>query len=243
MNPLLISGFANFINVDGRKLVIMNKIENSRVEFLPHQIQYDTLVIDGKGSISVAALNWLVKMDVSVSLLNWNGALLSTFLPEAPASARLRIRQYQKHMNEAEKYKIARAILNEKIGKSYELLVGLSKYYEEIDRPSVDKAFGDLKAKYDQTPELLTYEGNVAIFYWNQLSKVFNALAPEFAFSNRNGRRNSWNTNASDEINAMLNYGYAILESEVRRTLNSLGFDSSIGFLHELKDGRDSLVY
>ena len=39
----------------------------------------------------------------------------------------------------------------------------------------------------------------------------------------------------SDEINAMLNYGYAILESEVRRTLNSIGFDSSIGFLHELK--------
>lgn len=244
MNPLLISGFGNFVSVDKRKLVIVNKLENTRLEFLPHQIQYDALLIDGhSGNISLDALRWLVKMDVSVSLLNWNGALLSTFLPEAPASARLRIRQYQKHVNEAEKYKIAKTILDEKIGKSYGLLVGLSNYYKEIDRPSVDKAFGDLKAKYDQTPELLTYEGNVAIFYWNQLGKVFNALAPEFSFSNRNGRRDSWSMNASNEVNALLNYGYAILESIVKKAINSSGLDPSIAFLHELDDGRASLVY
>lgn len=49
--------------------------------------------------------------------------------------------------------------------------------------------------------------------------------------------------NASDEINALLNYGYAILESEIRKGINAIGLDSSIGFLHELKDGRSSLVY
>ena len=243
MNPILISGFANFVNVEGRKLVISNKIENTREEFLPHQIQYDTLVIDGNGTISMAALNWLVKMDVSVILLRWNGSLLSSFLSPAPASATLRIKQYQKYGNKAEKYKIARAILNEKISRSYELLIGLSNHYKEIDRASVDKAFNELKSKYNQSSELLTYEGNVAIFYWEQLAKVFNALAPEFAFSNRNGRRHSWNMNASNEINAMLNYAYAIVESEARRAINSIGLDPSISFLHELQDGRSSLVY
>lgn len=49
--------------------------------------------------------------------------------------------------------------------------------------------------------------------------------------------------NASDEINALLNYGYAILESEVLKDINTVGLDASIGFLHELKDGRSSLVY
>jgi len=49
--------------------------------------------------------------------------------------------------------------------------------------------------------------------------------------------------NASDEINALLNYGYALLETQVRKTINSIGLDPKMGFLHELKDSRDSLVY
>ena len=49
--------------------------------------------------------------------------------------------------------------------------------------------------------------------------------------------------NASDEVNALLNYGYAVLESEVRKDLNSIGLDPSISFLHELSNSRASLVY
>ncbi|MEM3503969.1 MAG: CRISPR-associated endonuclease Cas1 [Nitrososphaeria archaeon] len=49
--------------------------------------------------------------------------------------------------------------------------------------------------------------------------------------------------NASDEINALLNDGYAVLESEVRKDLNSIGLDPSIGFLHELKDGSLFMTY
>ena len=41
----------------------------------------------------------------------------------------------------------------------------------------------------------------------------------------------------------MLNYGYAILESEVRKNLNPIGLDPSISFLHELSNSRASLVY
>jgi hypothetical protein len=44
----------------------------------------------------------------------------------------------------------------------------------------------------------------MAILYWQNLSKVFNKLYPEFRFTDRNGRKYSWNMNASDEINALL---------------------------------------
>ena len=37
----------------------------------------------------------------------------------------------------------------------------------------------------------------------------------------------------SDKINALLNYGYSILSSEIKKFLNSVGLDSQIGFLHE----------
>ena len=41
----------------------------------------------------------------------------------------------------------------------------------------------------------------------------------------------------------MLNYGYAILESEIRKNINSVGLDYSIGFLHEINQSRTPLVY
>jgi CRISPR-associated protein Cas1 len=49
--------------------------------------------------------------------------------------------------------------------------------------------------------------------------------------------------NASDEINALLNYGYSILESEVRKAINAVGLDSAIGFLHELAPSKNPLAY
>ena len=73
--------------------------------------------------------------------------------------------------------------------------------------------------------------------------KIFNKLNLEFHFVGRKDKTNSRNYNASDEINALLNYGYAILESEVRKSINGMGLDYSIGFLHEVNQSRTPLVY
>jgi len=40
-----------------------------------------------------------------------------------------------------------------------------------------------------------------------------------------------------------LNYGYAILESEIRKAINSIGLDPAIGFLHESTNAKSPLVY
>ena len=62
-------------------------------------------------------------------------------------------------------------------------------------------------------------------------------------FKPYSNKLNSRNYNASDDIDALLNYGYAILESEIRKTINSVGLDYSVGFLHEINPSRTSLVY
>jgi len=48
--------------------------------------------------------------------------------------------------------------------------------------------------------------------------------------------------NASDPINALLNYRYAILESMVRKDINTIGLDVSIGYLHEIAPSMHTLV-
>src|SRR5208337_1675117 len=41
----------------------------------------------------------------------------------------------------------------------------------------------------------------------------------------------------------LLNYGYAILESQCRKALNSIGLEATIGFLHNAQLTRYALVY
>ena len=239
MNPLLITGFGTNINVDKRRLIIDNKLENKHYEFCPHQIPHDTIVLDGhSGNISFDALRWLIKHDISLAMLNWNGNLLSVALPKEPASAKLKIKQYEAYLNKQRKNDIAEIIVNQKIIGSTNLLKEMSKYYSFV-KPISTKDRENLK----DIENLMTYEARIAFLYWNNLTSIFNELHPEFRFMNRRSSKHSWNMNASDEINALLNYGYAILETEVRKDLNAIGLDLSIGFLHELKDGRSSLVY
>lgn len=49
--------------------------------------------------------------------------------------------------------------------------------------------------------------------------------------------------NASYPVNALLNYGYAIVEADVRRAINSVGLDPCVGYLHELAGSKQPLVY
>ena len=244
MKSLLISGFGSSITVNKRRLNIINPSNNEKLEFYPHQIPYDSIIIDGNyGMITFEAIRWLMKHDITLITLNWNGNLLSVTLPKELNSGKLRLKQYQKSLNETEKHKIALSFLDEKIRKSLNLLSKLSDYYDLIDKATLSSSFNRVNMKFKGSQDLLIYEGNIAILYWNELQKIFNKLSPEFNFTNRNGRKQSWNMNASDEINALLNYGYAILESKVRVVINSVGLDPAISFLHETKDGRASLVY
>ena len=257
MNPLLVTGFGTSINVDKRKLIITNKLKGTRLEFYPHKISHDGIIIDGHtGNITFEAMRWLSKHNINLTLLNWNGQLLSNVMPEQPKLGKLRIKQYQKYLDSEARFEIALKIVQCKVEHSLNLLEELSRFYESVDvgkiRKSAEKE--DLflldimknSKKQDiskSIKQLMTYEGWIAGIFHDNLVKIFNQLYPEFNFIGRKNKSNSRNYNASDEINALLNYGYAILESEIRKSINSVGFDYSIGFLHEVNQSRTPLIY
>lgn len=256
MNSLLISGFGTSISVDKRKLTITNKLDETRLEFYPHKISHDEIIIDGHtGSITFDAMRWLSKHDINLTLLNWNGNLLSNTMPEQPKSGRLRIKQYQKYLDHDTRFDIASRLVQTKIEHSLNLLEELSRYYEFVDIEKIRKSFEKEDSflleilKDPQTDiskllkKLMTYEGRIAEIYTANMTGIFNHLYKDFHFTGRKDKSNSRNYNASDEINALLNYGYAILESEIRKSINSIGLDYSIGFLHEITQSRTPLVY
>lgn len=55
----------------------------------------------------------------------------------------------------------------------------------------------------------------------------------------------SHQNNASDPVNAALNYAYGFLEGECRKAINTVGLEPSVGFLHDFSDyqTKQSLVY
>ena len=89
----------------------------------------------------------------------------------------------------------------------------------------------------------MLYEALMANIFWEQIAKVFKQVAPDFNFQSRKNKSFFHNTNASDEINALLNYGYAILEANIRGSINSVGLDPCIGFLHEADSSKMPLCY
>jgi len=254
---LLITGFGTSINVDKRKLIITNRLKETRLEFYPHKISHDGIIIDGHtGNITFEAMRWLMKHNVNLTLLNWNGQLLANVLPEQPKSGKLRIKQYQKYLDDTDRFEIALKIVQAKVEQSLNLLEQLSKFYESVDftkiRKSAEKEdlflLNIMKSSEKQDisksiKQLMAYEGRIAGIYLENLTKIFNQSNSEFNFTGRKNKSNSRNYNASDEINALLNYGYAILESEIRKSINAIGLDYSIGFLHEINQSRTPLVY
>ncbi|MBV9741162.1 MAG: CRISPR-associated endonuclease Cas1, partial [Hyphomicrobiales bacterium] len=51
------------------------------------------------------------------------------------------------------------------------------------------------------------------------------------------------NRNAAHPVNAMINYAYAALESEVRIKLVSEGYDPTQGIMHETREGSSAFVF
>jgi len=239
MNPLLLSGYGISIDVNRAHLTIKQK--ESVKEFEPHRIPYDSIIIDGHyGLISFEAMRWLSKHDVSIALLNWNGNLLSTTVSQKTLNAQLKIGQYEKYLNPESRLYIAGQIVKQKVKSSLSLLKSLSNFYD-IDLSTINKEIE--RVDYDNINSLMMYEGRIASAYWSELTKIFNSLSKDFHFERRKNLSYSWNMNASDPINALLNYGYAILESIIRKEINTIGLDVSIGYLHEIDHSKHPLVY
>jgi len=239
MNPLLLSGYG--ISIDVNKAHLTVKQKENVMEFEPHRIPYDYIVIDGHyGSVSFEAIRWLSKYDINIALLNWNGNLLSTTLSQETHNAQLKVKQYEKYLNPDLRLYVAGQIVKQKVRSSLSLLKALSDFYD-IDFSIINMEIEMID--YNNIDSLMMYEGRIASAYWSELTKIFNVIGKDFNFQSRKKLSYSWNMNASDPINALLNYGYSILESMVRKDINTIGLDVSIRYLHEIDHSKHPLVY
>jgi CRISPR-associated protein Cas1 len=242
MRPLLLSGYGTSLRVSGHVLEVTNEGESRHETFAAHQLPFDSVVVEGNsGTISFEAARFLAVHDIPVTFLRWDGSVLSTLLPRGPVAGELKLAQFAAHNDTARRVEIARAILAVKFSKSVELLRFLARFYP-CDPASVEVEVG--RGSPEMTIQgLLGWEGRTAVAYWDEFSKVVNRLWPEARFITRKGKGKSWAQSATDPVNALLNFGYSLIEARVRHAVNSVGLEPSVGFLHETAASKLPLIY
>ncbi len=244
MNSLYLSGFGVSLSVDGARLIVRDGFlepdSKQRVhEFQPRRMPYDSVVIDGQtGSISLAAIKWLMRHGVPVFILDYNGTLLSSTLPKDPVNGPLKIAQIDAYRDPIKRFYIAKKLVEAKAQRSSDVLNWLAERYGKFDSEATLKAELERLAQCESLPRLLSIEGRIADIYWQYVQTVIPA---KLGFTSRTHETHQMN--ASDPVNALLNYGYAILESECRKALNSVGLEPTVGFLHEAQQTRYAFVY
>ena len=250
MNPLHLSGWGVKLLVQDLKshsgLEITDGREDNKKEsvhrFRPRRFPYSSIIIDGhSGYVSLQAFHWLSRNKVPVFILDYDGSMMSSILPPMPVKADLRVAQIHASEDPEKRFRIAHELVKAKIQRSLDVLHWLRERYDIEDKTGKTEREALALSKATSVNGLRMVEGRVAEQYW----RAIQAVLPEcFCFESRlirSGRAN----NASDPVNLALNYGYGVLEGEVRRAINTVGLEPSIGFLHESTGSqtRQSLVY
>jgi len=249
MNSLVLSGWGVKISVQGLKsaseLTVTDGREDMRqhvtTRYRPRRFSHDSIVVDGySGYVSLRALHWLSRNQIPVYVLDADGSLLSSILPAMPLKADLRVAQVRAMDNPEKKFSIAHALVKAKIARSLQVLEWLEQRYDVEREIRMTKREAAKLGNGDTVPELRTVEGRTALRYWETFRK---ALPESLAFAGR--MTTTHQNNASDPFNAALNFGYSILQGEVRRAVNSVGLEPSLGFLHDFSNyqTKQSLVY
>jgi len=253
MNPLLLYGYGTTASVKDRCLVVREgrftpltfnmdehgEIREPKVErFWPRHIPYDSIVVLGNsGYVSFEAIHWCSIHKLPIFLMGYDGSLTSSILPPQPIRADVRRAQLEAYLNDEKRLSMAREFVDAKLERSMVVLDWLREKYD-IEREV--RCFNKERLSLERAKtvnEVRTVEGRSADFYWRAFAKV---VPKKLEFKSR---RSGSRYNASDPTNALLNYGYAFLQSCVRRAINATGLDAGVGFLHEDKAATTPLVY
>jgi CRISPR-associated endonuclease Cas1 len=197
--------------------------------------------------VSLAALRWLTDQDASFVMLERDGSVLATTGPVKTSDAKLRRAQALAHSSGAA-LRITRELISRKLAGQ-----------EQVARDKLlDNKTGDTIARFraevptaDSIATIRLLESQGAAAYWaawhdlpiNFPKKDLRRVPDHWrSFGSRQSPLSGSPRLAASPANAILNYLYALLESEARLAAAALGLDPGMGVLHVDTTARDSLA-
>jgi CRISPR-associated protein Cas1 len=246
MQPLHITDFGIFLGKHSERLVVRQGKETVSEHPLLHVEQ---LLVSGRGvSFSTDLVEACCARGIPITLLTPGGKpyarVASTALTATVRTRREQVAAY----GDGRGARLARAIAAGKLRNQANLLRYFGKYCKQR-RPEVYQALseraGEILALAEEVaalpgervdelrPALMNREGRAGAQYWAGVAALLDGKA---AFNGREHR------GAGDVVNAALNYGYGILQSQVWSAVTLAGLEPYAGFIHVDRPGKPSLI-
>jgi len=206
------------------------------------------VVIGHAGNVTLEALRWLHDVGASFVQLDADGTVIVANGAAGLDDPRLRRAQALAAGNEIGAA-LTRSLLESKLAAQADVLARLA-----VETEAVRAVIATAQAGMGGTEDLAALrvlEAQAAAAYWGSWSSVPIRFAKRdmpripdhwLTFGQRRSEITGRSRSASNPINALLNYLYAILETEVRLATIAIGLDPGFGLLHADQKSRDSFV-
>lgn len=242
-----ISGFGGYVGKKSERLVLKNKA-NKVVWQIPFEHLHELQLAASGISVSADALAALADRGVRVSIVEYNGRPVAQMSsPMLTASVAIRRAQLEALQN-GRGLLLASAMAAGKLLNQARLL----KYFVKNLRSSNLALFVEIQSSVTSILDarrailrgpwsdldkaraaIMGLEGQAAKVYWSGVSRL---IEKQVAFKTRAHR------GAGDVVNALLNYGYGVLYSQVWGAIQHAGLEPFAGYLHTDRPGKPSLV-
>ena len=247
---LTIHGFGVRVRMQAGHLEIEDGIGQERRKIrlarVGHRLRR-LVCVSENGFVTLSAMKWLESKGAAFVLLDRNGKVLNVCGPVSPSDARLKRSQALAHHN-GKALEISRELIQAKL-EGQERVVR-----EQLREPAASELIARLRERLADAESLDTIrylEAQAAATYWNAWSEV-PVLFPRqdakrvpdhwLRFGTRHSPLTGQPRLAVNPPNAILNYSFALAESECRLALASCGLDPCMGFIHADTPYRDSLA-
>ena len=240
LNTLFVTTQGAYLGKDGETVAV--KIEQKTVLRIPiHTL--DGIVCFGAVGCSPYLMGFCAEKDVAISFLTEYGKFLA--MVKGPVSGNVLLRRKQFRMADMPNVsaQVASFVLTGKIANCRTVLErSLRDHSEKLDRSSVKKVSNRLsmyirkELQKDDLDSLRGIEGDAAHQYFSVFDELIFQQKDAFSFSGRNRRP------PTDRVNCLLSFIYTLLVHDIRSALESVGLDTSVGFLHRDRPGRPGLA-
>jgi CRISP-associated protein Cas1 len=263
-SALTLAGHGASLRIQGGALTIQNGFTHypqTRETFryfpgdllLPKRI----ILLDGTGSISFDVLNWLSEQSVALIRIDWKGDIVcisgASGYSANPHKVRWQLETRETHSRRME---FCRSLIVRKIEASIATIEKVIPHSERRER-AMRMAYAGLSRLDDNSPdsiiELRALEANCAASYF----RSWQGMPIKWRGTSRRPVPDNWraieqrsspfhlagNRNASHPVNAILNYAYAALESELRIKAIAEGYDPTVGIMHEGSNGSSKFIF
>ena len=242
---LIVASYGAFVGKSQNQVMVKNKDKKpTKISLI--NLKHITF-LSGGASISSDLIQHCAANQIPISFFSSKGQHYATLYN--PFNTDVALWNHQMHIFDTLKaVKIASLFIDAKIRNQANLLKYFHKYHKTSDwgfaklfkekMGGIDKIRKEIKSKSFKTEDyrgqLMSIEGRSAAIYWELVTELINDDS-DFRGRERQG--------AKDLVNALFNYGYAILYARVWEALLDAKLNPYISYLHVPNSSKPTLVF